>query len=43
MAAAYPYTAYYYAAYVAAGIIYIGYAISLYRRTRALRERTPSR
>lgn len=43
MAPAYPYSAYFYAAYAVTAIIYIGYAISLHRRARALRERTPPR
>ncbi len=36
---AYPYTAYFYAAYAVAALIYLGYAISLHRRRRALRKR----
>ena len=36
----YPYSSYYYAAYGITAAIYLGYAISLYRRLRASRERT---
>ena len=39
----FPYTEYFYAAYGAAMLIYLGYSLSLYRRTRALRDRTRSR
>jgi hypothetical protein len=39
----YPYSPYYYAAYGIAALIYLGYAASLYRRIRALRDRTPPR
>ena len=39
----YPFYPYYYAAYGLAALIYIGYAFSLYRRTRALRKRTTTR
>jgi len=39
----FPYTEYFYAAYAATALIYLGYAASLYRRSRALRDRTPPR
>ena len=39
----YPFTPYFYAAYAITAVIYIGYAVSLYRRARALRERSPRR
>lgn len=31
-------TLYYYAAYIAAGVLYGGYVVSLWRRTRRLRK-----
>ncbi len=36
----FPYTEYFYAAYAAAALIYLGYSASLYRRSRAVRDRT---
>ena len=39
----YPYSEYFYAAYAATALIFLAYAASLYRRTRALRDRTRPR
>ena len=39
----FPYTEYYYAAYAASMLIYAGYAVSLFRRARAVRDRMTPR
>ena len=43
MVSTYPHYPYFYAAYAIAALIYLGYAVSLHRRARALRERTAQR
>jgi len=43
MASVYPHYPYFYAAYGVAALLYAGYAISLYRRIRALRRRASPR
>ena len=43
MVSTFPHYPYFYAAYGVAALIFIGYAVSLWRRSRALRERTPPR
>ena len=39
----YPFSSFYHAAYGVTAAIYLGYAVSLWRRGRALRDRTPPR
>lgn len=43
MESSYPFYSFYYAAYGITALIYVGYAINLYRRGRALRDRAPHR